>query len=147
VGPSARWAPDGRLSGRFARSVPTSDYGLSVSQRPLAVVSALTLGDYLLWNWSLGAGHDVLAVVSGLTLPPLAIAFVWLAAMSVARLLANSTARSRERAADRKARAERRRDERARPAPSPTMYDDPSELPTAELQVVRPSRPPDQLAA
>jgi hypothetical protein len=53
-------------------------------------VSGLTLGDYLLWNWSLGGSHDVLALVSGLTLPPLAVAFVWLIALTLVRLLARS---------------------------------------------------------
>jgi hypothetical protein len=61
-----------------------------VSHRPLAIVSGLTIGDYLLWNWSLNGNHDVLALVSGLTLPPLAIAFLWLVALTVARLLAGS---------------------------------------------------------
>ena len=66
----------------------------SVSHRPLVLVSGLTVGDYLLWNWSLNHGHDVLALISGLTLPPLAIACLWLLAVSVARLLARSTRRS-----------------------------------------------------
>ena len=43
-----------------------------MSRRPLVFVSGLTVGDYLLWNWSLNGNHDVLALVSGLTLPPLA---------------------------------------------------------------------------
>ncbi len=64
---------------------------MPVSHRPLAIVSGLTIGDYLLWNWSLNANHDVLALVSGLTLPPLAIAWVWLIAVTVARLLARTT--------------------------------------------------------
>jgi hypothetical protein len=67
---------------------------LYVSHRPLALVSAVTIGDYLLWNWSLSHGHDVLALVSGLTLPPLTIAWLWLLALSLARLLARSTRRS-----------------------------------------------------
>jgi hypothetical protein len=62
-----------------------------VSHRPLVFVSGLTVGDYLLWNWSLSGSHDVLALVSGLTLPPLAVACVWLLALSVARLLARYT--------------------------------------------------------
>jgi hypothetical protein len=68
-----------------------------VSHRPLALVSGLTLGDYLLWNWSLNGNHDVLALVAGLTLPPLAIAFVWLLALTAGRLIARSTQRSSER--------------------------------------------------
>jgi hypothetical protein len=66
---------------------------LHVSHRPLAIVSGLTIGDYLLWNWSLNGSHDVLALVSGLTLPPLAAAFVWLIALTGARLLARKTRR------------------------------------------------------
>lgn len=53
-------------------------------------VIGLTVGDYLLWNWSLNGNHDALALVSGLTLPPLAVACLWLLTMSVARLLARS---------------------------------------------------------
>jgi hypothetical protein len=52
-------------------------------------------GDYLLWNWSLNGNHDVLALVSGLTLPPLAIACIWLFALSAMRLLAHTVNRSR----------------------------------------------------
>jgi hypothetical protein len=37
-----------------------------VSHRPLVFVSGLTVGDYLLWNWSLNGSHDVVALVSGL---------------------------------------------------------------------------------
>lgn len=62
-----------------------------MSLRPLVLVSGLTFGDYLLWNWSLNGNHDVIALVSGLTLPPLALAFLWLLALSFARLLARTT--------------------------------------------------------
>jgi hypothetical protein len=69
----------------------------------LAIVSGLTIGDYLLWNWSLNGSHDVLALVSGLTLPPLAAAFIWLIALTGARLLAR-TRRPGARKATRAAR-------------------------------------------
>jgi hypothetical protein len=69
-----------------------------VSHRPLVFVSGLTVGDYLLWNWSLNGNHDVLALVSGLTLPPLAVACLWLLTLSVARLIARSTRRPGGRA-------------------------------------------------
>jgi hypothetical protein len=59
-----------------------------VSQRPLVFVTGLTVGDYVLWSWSLSGNHAVLALVSGLSLPPLAVVFLWLLAMSAARLLA-----------------------------------------------------------
>jgi len=64
-----------------------------VSARPLALVLGLTAGDYLLWNWSLSGNHDVPALVSGLTLPPLAAASMLLIATTVLRLLARSTRR------------------------------------------------------
>ncbi len=72
-----------------------------MSPRPLVVVSGLTVGDYLLWNWSLSSNHDVLALVSGLTLPPLVIACLWLLALNVARLIARSTRRRADRSARR----------------------------------------------
>ncbi|MCW3017778.1 MAG: hypothetical protein JWN10_86, partial [Solirubrobacterales bacterium] len=61
-------------------------------------VSGLTVADYLLWNWSLNSNHDVLALVSGLTLPPLAVAGLWLLSLTVARLLARSARRPMGRA-------------------------------------------------
>ncbi len=64
-----------------------------MSQRPLVVVSALTVGDYLLWNWSLNANHAAIALISGLTLPPLGLAVLWLLAVLVARLLARTARR------------------------------------------------------
>jgi hypothetical protein len=59
-----------------------------VSLRPLVFLTGLTVGDFLLWNWSLNGNHDVLALASGLTLPPLAVAFLWLLALNLARLIA-----------------------------------------------------------
>jgi len=58
------------------------------------LVSGLTVGDYLLWNWSLNGNHEVLALVAGLTLPPLAVACVWLLVLSAARLVAGLARRS-----------------------------------------------------
>jgi hypothetical protein len=78
-----------------------------VTYRPLAIVSGLTLGDYLLWNWSLNHNHDVLAVVAGLTLPPLALAWLWLLAVTLVRFTARTTRRSSQRAAGRRARSAR----------------------------------------
>ncbi len=76
---------------------------MPVPYRPLAILSGLTIGDYLLWNWSLNGSHDVLSLVSGLTLPPLAIACLWLLALTIARALGHvsrgaSPARTRKRA-------------------------------------------------
>ncbi len=85
-----------------------------MSHRPLVLVSGLTAGDYLLWNWSLNSNHEVLALVSGLTLPPLAVACVWLLALNVARLIARSTRGRAERLARRSvARREAAREPRA----------------------------------
>jgi hypothetical protein len=64
-----------------------------VSYRPLAFVSGLTLGDYLLWNWSLNANQDVLALVSGLTLPPLALACAWMIALTLIRAVGSTSRR------------------------------------------------------
>jgi hypothetical protein len=70
-----------------------------MSHRRLALVSGLTLGDYLLWNWSLNGNHDVLALLSGLTLPLLALACIWLLAVSLARIVSSSARRSKLRPA------------------------------------------------
>jgi hypothetical protein len=90
-----------------------------VSHRPLVFVSGLTVADYLLWNWSLNSNHDVLALVSGLTLPPLAVGCLWLLALTVARAIARSAqrpaarVRSRRRANAGATRARKRRARRA----------------------------------
>lgn len=78
-----------------------------MSPRPPVFVLGLTICDYLLWNWSLNSNHDVLALVSGLTLPPLAVASLWLLALSVARLIASHTRRQAGRS--RAGRVRRRR--------------------------------------
>jgi hypothetical protein len=62
---------------------------------PLAVVSLLSLGDYLLWNWSLSGSHGVLALIAGLALTPLLIALLWLLVLGAARLLAAASRRTR----------------------------------------------------
>jgi hypothetical protein len=66
---------------------------LYVSHRSLVPVAGLALGDYLLWNWSVNANHEVISLVSGLTLLPLIAAVVWMLALTVARLLARSAFR------------------------------------------------------
>lgn len=64
---------------------------MHVPYRPLLFVSGLTVGDYMLWNWSLSGNHGALALVSGLTLPPLALACVWLVVLNLLRLLMSRT--------------------------------------------------------
>ncbi len=73
--------------------------------RSLAVVGVLTLGDYLLWNWSLGANHDAVALVAGMTLIPLLIALTWLVVVAIARLLAHAAQRPRASGAGARAAA------------------------------------------
>jgi predicted lipid-binding transport protein (Tim44 family) len=68
---------------------------LHVSHRTLVPVAGLALGDYLLWNWSVNANHEVISLVAGLTLLPLIAAVVWLLALTIARLLARSAFRGR----------------------------------------------------
>jgi hypothetical protein len=85
----------------------------------------LAVGDYGLWKWSLAGNHQVLAVVFGLTLPPLALAFVWLLAVNAWRLLSELAYRRRDREAlprsARTANTRRRRPRApARPLPAAT---------------------------
>ena len=95
-----------------------------MQHRPLALVFVLAGGDYLLWNWSLQGSHDVLALISGLTLPPLALALIWVLGLSVARGLAQMAR------APRAAKARPRRPG-ARPASRSA-----AELPGSELLAV-----------
>lgn len=78
-----------------------------MSRRPLVFVAALTVGDYLLWNWSLNSNRDVVALVAGLTLPPLALACLWLLALTLARLIAGAARRRPTVSYAREARARR----------------------------------------
>ncbi|HEV3048646.1 MAG TPA: hypothetical protein VGY13_14935 [Solirubrobacteraceae bacterium] len=55
--------------------------------RPLVFVSGLAFGDYLLWNWSLAGNHATLALVSGLSLPPLALVCLGLIVLHLARMV------------------------------------------------------------
>jgi hypothetical protein len=92
-----------------------------VHRRPVALVLALAAGDYLLWNWSLQSGHDILALISGLTLPPLAITLIWLFVLNVGRLLARSARHPRASGA---ARAARHPVRRQRGGQTPSMAAD-----------------------
>lgn len=86
-----------------------------MSHRPLVFFSGLTVADSLLWNWSLNSNHDVLALVSGLTLPPLAVASVWLLSLTVARMLARLATRPTRRTVGRTIGAGRRTRRRRQP--------------------------------
>jgi hypothetical protein len=63
--------------------------------RPLALVLLLSVGDYLLWNWSLGGRHETMALISGLALPPLLIVLLWLFVLGAVRLLTGAGRRPR----------------------------------------------------
>jgi hypothetical protein len=47
----------------------------------------LTAADYALWDWSIADGHDIVSLVAGLTLLPLAAATLALLAVGAARAL------------------------------------------------------------
>jgi hypothetical protein len=64
-----------------------------VLQRRLVFLTGLTVGDYLLWHWSLAGNHVALALVAGFTLVPLAVVYVLLATFALARRLARLTRR------------------------------------------------------
>jgi hypothetical protein len=66
---------------------------LVVSRATLVTVPVLTLGDLLLWHWSLAGGHDLLALVSGLTFLPLLVASIWLLVITLVRVLARGARR------------------------------------------------------
>jgi hypothetical protein len=102
-----------------------------VSHRPLVLVFGLTVGDYLLWNWSLNSNHDVLALISGLTLPPLAVACLWLIALAVSRLAGRTRARSGARGGARHA-ASRYTNERMDTAEAPMSDPTGAPRPAAE---------------
>ncbi len=61
----------------------------------------LSLVDYALWNLSLSAGHDIVALVAGLALIPLLIALAWLLVLGATRLTGDVARRAREGAATR----------------------------------------------
>jgi len=81
----------------------------------LALVSVLVGGDYLLWNWSLQGNHDVLGLVAGLTLPPLAIALTWLLGLNAARLLARTARTPQPKRRPQKAQTPRQTTQQTRP--------------------------------
>lgn len=55
--------------------------------RALPLLLALTAADYALWDWSIADGHDILSLVSGLTLLPVAAVTVGMLVVGGARLL------------------------------------------------------------
>lgn len=62
--------------------------------RALALPLVVTGGDYVLWNWSLSTGHDIVALVAGLTLLPLVAVSCGLVGLAVLSLVARIMRRS-----------------------------------------------------
>lgn len=60
---------------------------MGVRLRALVFLLVLTASDYLLWNWSIADGHDIVSLVAGLTLLPLATVSLGGAALTGARLM------------------------------------------------------------
>jgi hypothetical protein len=58
-----------------------------VRPRALAFLFVLTVADYLLWNWSIAGGHDVISLVAGLTLLPLGTVSIAQLALGAARMM------------------------------------------------------------
>jgi hypothetical protein len=93
-----------------------------VRLRALPLLLVLTVADYALWDWSIADGHDILSLIAGLTLLPLAAATLALLAVGAARLL--SLALKRRAAHRHSAGKTTRRRGRARtkpPAPASTQ--------------------------
>ena len=55
--------------------------------RALVFLLVLTAADYLLWNWSIAGGHDILSLVAGLSLLPLGTVSIAQLALAAARLI------------------------------------------------------------
>jgi hypothetical protein len=78
-----------------------------VRLRALVPLLVLTGMDYALWDWSIADGHDIVSLVAGLTLLPLAAVSLGALALVGARflrfLLGSSSALARARTSARKA--------------------------------------------
>lgn len=55
--------------------------------RALPLLLVLTAADYAFWDWSIAGGHDLVSLISGLTLLPLAAATLAMLAVGAGRLL------------------------------------------------------------
>lgn len=62
--------------------------------RALLFPLVLTVGDYLLWKWSIAGGHDVLSLLAGCTLVPLIAIGTYRLAVTAAALLSRAARRS-----------------------------------------------------
>ena len=55
--------------------------------RALAFLLVLTVADYMLWNWSIAGGHDIVSLVAGLPLLPLGTVSIVQLALGAARMM------------------------------------------------------------
>jgi hypothetical protein len=53
----------------------------------LAFLLVLTVADYMLWNWSIAGGHDIVSLAAGLTLLPLGTVSIAQLALAAGRLM------------------------------------------------------------
>jgi hypothetical protein len=58
-----------------------------VRLRALPPLLAIVAADYALWDWSIASGHDIVSLVAGLTLLPMATIALGMLAIATARLL------------------------------------------------------------
>ncbi len=65
--------------------------------RALLFLLALTVGDYLLWQWSIAGGHDVVSLLAGCTLVPLAAVSTYRLVLAGTGLLSWTARRTRAR--------------------------------------------------
>jgi hypothetical protein len=89
-----------------------------VRLRALPLLLVLTAGDYALWDWSIASGHDVVSLVAGLALLPLAAATLAMASLGVARLLGVALEASSARRRSAAGKPHRRARARARVDPA-----------------------------
>lgn len=83
---------------RDGRTVPAPRYPTRVRLRALVPLLVLTAVDYALWDWSIAGGHDIVSLVAGLTLLPLAAVSLGGLVLTGARLLGLLLGRSGPRA-------------------------------------------------
>jgi hypothetical protein len=92
-----------------------------VRLRVLAFLLVLTAGDYLLWDWSIADNHDIVSLLAGLTLVPLAAVSLAQLVLAGGRLMALLLGRSStSAAAGRRGRASREPNPSEQPADAST---------------------------
>jgi integral membrane sensor domain MASE1 len=86
---------------------------------PFAVVVLLVFGDWVVWNWAIGADHGTIALISGMAMAPLVVALAWYGARALSAMLgaalrrAESELRARTQGPALRPRTTHQRDEAA----------------------------------